>query len=134
MKKFKIRTSSGHFFVCKIFASKKLMYDYYVNRCKRWKTEQLSLDFGALVSPYEKRKNGILGENIGEAIFYEAKLGAGLISHEMLHCAMWHERIVADNKMAEFGAHCGDIEERIAYTLTHLVNTFVEKCYKMNIL
>lgn len=133
---FQIQAESGHFFICKIFESKEQMYAYYLERCKEWQQTPEPLEFGAMVSPYEVLKHpATMGrwEEIGECIFYKGKLGSGLISHEMLHCSLWHERLVEGNENATFGTDCGEVEERLCYTLTQFVGQFVDKCYELNL-
>lgn len=69
-------------------------------------------------------------KNIGEAIFCKGRLGAGLTSHEMLHCSLSHERAIEGNANATFGEQCGEVEERLCYTLTKFMRQFNEKCHK----
>ena len=133
LHEFQIKAESGHYFICKIFESKELMGAYYLQRCKDWGNNPEPLEFGAMVSPFEKRLGEVLNPEIGEAIFYKGKLGSGLISHEMLHCALWHERLVEGNTNATFGTDCGEVEERLCHTLTEFVGQFVNKCYELNL-
>lgn len=130
---FQIKAESGHYFTCKIFENKEEMNAYYLQRCKDWGDSPEPLEFSAMVSPFERWAGEVLNSEIGEAIFYKGKLGSGLISHEMLHCALWHERLVEGNANATFGTDCGEVEERLCYTLTNFVSQFVENCYKLNL-
>jgi len=133
MKEFTIVTPSGFFFTCKVFPTKAEMDAYYLTRCNEWGMEPEPLEFAAMVSQFSKDADGVMLGEIGEVICYAEKLGAGLISHEMLHCAFWHERLIEENADAEFGDECGEDEERICYTLTELVRQFVDKCYDFGI-
>lgn len=133
MKTFRITSEKGYYFLCKVFNTKREMYAYYKKRCKRWGEEIDLSEWAARISPYEKRNGDELSKDIGEALFWRGKLGFGLTSHEMLHCSLWHERLVEGNTTATFGEHCGEIEERLAYTLTEYGRQFNEKCIKYNL-
>lgn len=133
MKQFRITSERGYYFTCKVFATKLEMYAYYDARCKRWGQENTGHGFAAMVSPYEKRKGDVLGKEIGEAIFCSERLGFGLTCHELLHCALWHERLIEGNTTATFGEHCGEVEERLAYTLTEYGRQFNDKCHKLGL-
>lgn len=92
--------------------------------------------FAAIVVPYEIRHktDGRLHDEIGMALFYKARLGSGLIAHEMAHCSFWYDRIVNDNSPSEYGSGVCESEERFCYILTDLMKDFVNKCYKYNLL
>ena len=132
MKQFRVTSEKGYYFNCKVFDTKQEMYAYYLKRCKKWGCEPGELDFAAMVSPYEKRntENWELKKEIGEAIFNSERLGFGLTCHELLHMALWHERLIEGNATSTFGKSCGEIDERLAYTLTEFGRQFNEKCHK----
>lgn len=149
MKQFRVTSEKGYYFNCKVFDTKQEMYDYYLkyvgkrerSKSKDWEAFNFtgfdkSLQFAAIVMPFERLSIAEDGtetrmKNIGEALFYKGKLGIGLISHEMLHCALWHERLIEGNLKAEFGENIGEDEERLCYTLTDFVIQFCRKCYKL---
>lgn len=130
MKQFRITSEKGYYFICKVFNTKTEMYAYYDARCRRWGHENAGHDFAAMVSPYEKRRGNELSKEIGEAIFCKERLGFGLTCHELLHCSLWHERLIEKNTNATFGEDCGEVEERLAYTLTEYGRQFNDKCHK----
>lgn len=133
MKRFRITSEKGYYFICKVFDAKSEMYTYYLKRCKRFRLKPEKLNFAAMVQPYhriEKLGSEVKHKNIGEAIFYKGRLGFGLTCHEMLHCALWHERWIEGNENAEFGKDIGEVEERLCYTLTEYGRQFNEKCHK----
>lgn len=151
MVKFNIRAASGYYFKCRIFDTKVEMYEYYVKYkvtsesgkaagMNDWDTFNFdgfdeSLDFAAIVLPYERLKVVSEAEfhrakDIGEALFYRNRLGAGLVAHECLHMAMWHERLIEGNQEAIFSNNIGEAEERLAYCLTEFVRKFTIACFK----
>ena len=75
----------------------------------------------------------VLGNEIGTAIFYREKLGAGLIAHEMGHCAFWYDRLINGNTNAEYGPEVGEAEERVLDLLYDFTRNFINKCYKTGI-
>lgn len=141
---FNVRTrASKHFFRCKVFKTDADMYAYFLSYCKR--REKLSnnieaghfdksCQFHAIVNPVEWLKKvdeeWVRHTNIGEALFCKPHLNAALIAHEMLHCAMWHDRLIEGNANAEYGADIGEAEERMGHVLYDFVKSFVNQCRK----
>jgi hypothetical protein len=154
MVKFNVKADSGYYFKCRVFETKAEMYEYYVkykitSECGKvtgandWDTFNFDgfdekLDFAAIVLPYERLKVVSKTElhrmkDIGEALFWRDRLGAGLVAHECLHMAMWHERLIEGNEDAVFSNAIGEAEERLAYCLTEFVRKFTIACYKRKI-
>lgn len=154
MVKFNIKATSGYYFKCRVFDTKTEMYEYYVkykvtSECGKatgandWDAFSFEgfdekLDFAAIVLPYERLKIVTETEfhrakDIGEALFYRNRLGAGLVAHECLHMAMWHDRLIEGNEEAVFSNNIGEAEERLAYCLTELVRQFTVACHKRKI-
>lgn len=131
------------FFWAIVFDTKAEMYSWYEKYKRRiGESHPHSIDvvdFEAICMPHwveGKTKSGdweILKE-LGYVLFHKDQLGAGIVSHEMGHCAFWHERFVNKNLNAEFGEDAGDAEERFLYTLTALVSSFYRKAYKLKLI
>lgn len=135
-----------HYFKARVFDTKKEMYAYYMLYIsKREQTPKFKgftgwskkLNFEAIVMPYEKYRfigrKKIQDNSIGEVLFYKGRLGAGIVAHEMGHCAMWHDRLVRKNKRAIYGEQVSAAEERMLHCLYHLVRNFTRQCYKRGI-
>jgi len=154
MVKFNIKAASGYYFKCRVFDTKTEMYEYYVKykvTSERGKAAGVNdwdafdfegfderLDFAAIVLPYERlmvvsETEFNRAKDIGEALFYRSRLGAGSVAHECLHMAMWHERLIEGNEEAVFSNSIGEAEERLAYCLTEFVRKFTIACYKRKI-
>lgn len=118
-----------------VFDTKKEMFEFKARYDKENGIEYGYGGFGAIVMPYEiiNTETGKRRLEIGTCLFYKGNIGAGLISHEMLHCAMWYERLLNGNKNACFGDGTREDEERLCYILTYLVRSFVGKLYKLGI-
>ncbi len=132
LKRFKI-SSKEYFFWCYIFKTKPDMYVWYSNYNKRrGKVHEGELNFEAIVMPYEKIyiETDERCPNIGICLFYQGKLGTGLISHEMGHCSFWYDRLINENINAEYGDNNGEREERLLYILYDFSSDFVNKLYK----
>ena len=152
VRRFKVKPSNdSHYFWCFVFDSKPEMYKWYLKEAEAAKTQfvniltgkpsqyDLSLQFEGMCLPFELFRvleDGTeeKGDNIGNVIFHRSRLGAGLVAHEMGHCAMWYERIVNGNPGAVFGPECGNVEERFLYILHDLVKMFYQKAYKMKLI
>lgn len=136
-KRFKIKTQGEpHFFWCRVFDTKKEMHQWY-RTTSQYQEQGGKGDFGAMVLPYEKVKfendAEIRHPEIGTVIFYRGQMGAGVISHEMGHCALWYDRIINGNRNAQYGEEVNDEEERLCYLIGDLTRCLVNKCYKLNI-
>lgn len=135
-----------------VFDTKQEMYDWYrkyiIQRegdgSKDWETHRFKgfsneCNFEAMCLPFEWVKISEDGtetraHNIGNVIFYKGRLGAGIVAHEMGHCAMWYERLINGNKQARFGADVGEREERLLYLLHDFVKGFYQKAYKLKLI
>ena len=148
--KFNLRPKNkGHYFVAHFFDTKKEMQAWYETYVKvrvndganeshfRPSNSYQTDDFAAIVIPFEifdiNDGNEVMRPNIGICLFHRKALGSGLISHEMLHCALWYDRIVNGNINAQYGEEVGEEEERLAYLLTEFVRKFVNKMYKIGV-
>lgn len=133
----RFRVSSGRwYFWCYVFDTKAEMYSWYVRY--RIEVNKCELNFKALVMPYERVRvmedgSELRHGNIGTCLFYKDALGAGLVAHEMLHCALWHDRLINGNSGAVYGEAIGECEERLAYLLTDFTACFVRKAYKVGL-
>lgn len=133
MVKFNIyHKKTRYFFRCRVFPGKKEMYAYYLEYVAASDNKSIFTadpDFTAIVMPYEclDAETSERRKNIGEVLFYRGGLGMGVIAHEMLHCAMWHDRLIEGNSAATYGPVIGDDEERLAYTLTYYTRAFVNR-------
>ena len=139
----------AHYFVAYLFDTKKEMYAWYEAYIKRRVKNGASEasfrpsnsyqtgDFAATVIPYQifkiDEQNEIMQPDIGICLFHRGELGSGLVSHEMLHCALWFDRVVNGNTMAQYGEEVSEAEERLAYLLAEFVRKFVNKMYKIGV-
>lgn len=132
---------SPHHFLCRIFDTKKEMYDYYTSYIKKASiVMDPKLDFSAICMPYVKKRYAdgkwIQAKDLGEILFYKDNIGAGIVSHELGHAAFWWSRHIKRNKNAVFGCADKKIRKREEDMLTcmlHLVRTFTNKCYKIGV-
>ena len=145
--KFKLKPNKHtNFFWAYLFDTKKEMRDWYdgyvkarinqgadVSNFEPSNSEQTER-FAAIVMPFQIFKGSDeMQPNIGICLFHRKALGSGLISHEMLHCALWFDRVVNGNILAQYGECVGEEEERLAYLLTDFVRNFVKKMYKIGV-
>lgn len=64
--------------------------------------------------------------NCGQVLFCKNTLGAGIVSHEMTHAALyWHHRNTKNFNPLENHKH----DEALAWTQGHLVNQFWRRYY-----
>jgi len=130
-----------HHFVCRVFDTKKQMYEYYSKYAKSASIKlDTKLDFNAICMPYYKIKKvggkNVYAKDIGEVLFHKKRIGAGIVAHEFGHAAMWHERHVNKNSQALFGSATrgiGDREERMLLILYRLVRNFTIQAYKKGV-
>lgn len=143
MKRLKI-SKNGYYFNCYVFDSVDSvggMYRFYSRLYKRVYgkegREGNERNFRAVVLPMEKYffdgGDQVLQKHIGTCLFWRGNLGAGLIAHEMLHCAMWYDRLINKNKLAEYGDEVGEREERLAYLLMDFTAEFVKKSIRLKL-
>jgi hypothetical protein len=134
-----------HFFNVIVFYSRQEMYKWW-NLYRKGRSDggvDLSCNcegdgFEGMCIPYETVRicpGGAeeQGKDLGIIILHRKRLGAGLISHEMLHAALWWDRLVNGNTDACYGRENGDnngAEERLNYGLFYLVKECVTKLYK----
>ncbi len=85
-------------------------------------------DYMAITCPFEKYipDKDEMDPCIGHIYFTDECLGAGLVSHELLHAALNVERRFHDNPNCILDDEIGEKEERVAYLLTHFVDQFIE--------
>lgn len=116
--------ASGHlYFKVNIWPTKKMMHAH----C--W---WLNGNFEAACSAWRKIKKGKKTNDLGEINFFVNRLGAGLVSHELLHATMAHAR-VHQYKRLSFEIKCGmvsDAEEYICDVLGRLTAQFWNKFYR----
>jgi hypothetical protein len=156
MVKFNLKLKdSKKYYRIKIFNTKALMYRYYIeqsikegrkgiNNNRKFGimpgfTYDLNPRFHAIVLSYQKYLicNGKINKkpenDIGEVLFYKDKIGAGIVAHELGHCAAFHQRILLKGKDLNLGTDNCNLEEQLFYDLTHLVRRFTNKCYQLNV-
>lgn len=121
--KFNLKLKTGHYYKVNIFDNIHLMHKH----CDK-------SGFGAIVKPFVIQNNATkqIKNCIGEVFFYKGNIGAGLMTHEMLHCAMWYDRVV-NGFNGNYGLECNDGEERLAYILTELVTKLNRKLWKLGV-
>jgi hypothetical protein len=138
-KVFRISPERGdkRFYRVLIFPTKALMYHYFDLRHARRRIEyrlgfepSLAHDFAALTTGYEtyRRHRGreVLTNDVGEILFHEGFLGAGVVSHEMTHAALfWLERVgLSAQDLAD-----PSVEERLCLVVGHLCRKFWAKYF-----
>lgn len=124
-----------YYFRVLVFNSKRGMHDWYKENEVDFGYRNEAGNFAGMVLPYEWIKVDADGNEerfgeIGTVLLWKNRLGAGLLAHEMLHCALWYERLINQNKPACFGEHIGEEEERLAYLLTDFTRLLVKKLYE----
>lgn len=138
-----------HYFNVIVFQTKKEMWDWWA-AYKKMRGDQggdLSKchgerEFAAMCVPYERlliHSDGTEEQHndIGTLIFHRKRLGAGIISHECNHAALWWDRLVNGNTEACYGRDNGDhdgAEERMNYGLYYLVRDCVNNLYKKKLI
>ncbi len=135
MYKFRLKPrKQKYYFNCYICDTKKEMYELYK---KMYPYMPVDDNYAAIVHPYERYKE--LNEEwikdycIGDVLLYKGKLGGGMLSHEMLHCALWHDRFVNRNINGTYGSECGEAEERMAYLLYEYVRKLYNKLFTIGV-
>jgi len=108
-----------HFFTVTVFDTKKEMLNDYVTKYDE------HIKFEACVKPcfFQCESSLEIGKDIGSVYFYRGNLKAGLLAHEMLHCALWYDRIVNLNHRNTYIEL--DSEEQLAYVLMELTDKVV---------
>ena len=136
--KFKIRAKGYKaYFNVLVFEKKQEMWDWYADY--RFNHGQpADYNFGAIVIPYEIVRTGIDGKeerknDIGTVLFHKGLVGGGVVAHEMGHCAMWYDRLINENKNAEYGPEIGDAEERMLYALADLTRAVTDKFWQLGV-
>lgn len=121
--------NTDRFWMAYILPTKEEMYE----AVEEFKEEKTDRDYGAIVCPFEKytqETNYEQEENLmGMVFFHEECLGAGVVSHEMLHVAINCERRLNGNKYCVLGPEVSDEEEWVAHLLTSLCDQFVGEVY-----
>ena len=136
---------SPYHFWAYVFDDREEMYAWYLDYIKNRGTEvaqglfSTECNFEGMCLPFESFRisedgTETRGYNIGNVIFHKGRLGAGIVAHEMGHCAMWYERLIHGNETAHFGRRTGDKEERYLYLLHDFVKVFYQKAYKMKLI
>lgn len=146
MRRFKIRgEKDGPYFWVNIFENHSDMHKWYLKYLKKthgWNGGEFgdgssSLDFSAMVMPYSKAgledDDVVIQTDIGNVIINKEAIGVGVISHEMVHCALWHDRLINGNYNAEYGIHSCEAEERLAYLVGNYTKNLVSKLYKIGV-
>lgn len=128
-----------YFFRVLVFSTKKKMHQWYKVNEVDFGYRNEAGNFAGMVLPYEwikvdKDGNEERFAEIGTVLLWKNRLGSGVIAHEMLHCALWYERLINGNKQATFGEHIGDEEERLAYLLTDFTRILIKQLYALKIL
>lgn len=68
----------------------------------------------------------------GEVLFYKGMVRAYMVAHEMLHCAMFYDKLKF-NKRGIYKGIAGKDEERLCETLDGLVRQFHENIHKRGV-
>lgn len=122
------------YFTCHVFENEASMYEWYQCYCDDRGTQDDKHDFLAIVLQCERIAGGERLPFIGSVLLCRGSLGTGVVAHEMLHCALWYDRIINGNRGAEYGEECGEAEERLALLLTDLCRETVNKLYELKFL
>lgn len=115
------KDSCDKYFDMYVFKNQKEMLKYF-----KANDIEAEPDCGGLVQPHFHivRDDGekYICCKWATVFLYEGNLGAGVVSHEALHLAMTHERTIVGFNM-QYGDDCTEVEERLAYTLTEVVQS-----------
>jgi hypothetical protein len=125
-KRFKIRyKTSKYYYNVFVFDTIQQMYRYGK------KNLELGVsDYDALVySVLKHTRRGGIHPNFGVVLFHHGSLRLELIAHEMLHCALHHDRILGGMEYWQI-----DDEERLAYRLTGYMDTCIKNLQKLGYL
>ena len=136
MLKFNIKTkSSPHYFQCFVLNSTNEMLTYYKEQAHKIEKEyhiklpeEMIQHDGhvACIFPFALHDDNILQNLIGY-VFLTRENDNSVVNHELLHCALWYDRVVNGNKKATYGPIISIAEERLAYIFSDLVNSFQKK-------
>lgn len=66
-------------------------------------------------------------QNLIGYVFLTRENENAVVNHELLHCALWYDRVVNGNKKAIYGSIISPEEERLAYVFSDLVTVFQKK-------
>ena len=132
MKRFKLSTVNSKYWVwVRVFDDLKSMRDYAK---KAQPDEDLNESFGYF-HPYWRKtlKDDEWTDNFntGELILNKKHLGNVILSHELLHVAIWLWR--RKYKTLTLGKECNKKEEEFCYLYGDLFAEFVHLMYKKNI-
>lgn len=117
-----------------VYVSKtfKEMYKFHKIYCKENRIKAQSR-FNAVVHCYEITNITGRGHQIGDVLFCTKTLSTRTTTHEMVHCALWHDRLVYGNKYATYGDTYSDKEEVLAHLIGRYTQTLVDKFYELGI-
>jgi hypothetical protein len=131
MKRFKLSTVNSKYWIwVRVFDDLKSMLDY----AKKTNPEDLAGSVGYF-HPYWreilKGKKWIDNPNTGELVINKKHLGNVVISHELVHVAIWLWR--RKYKTLKLGDHVDEKEEEFCYLYGDLFAEFISKMYKHNL-
>ncbi len=139
MKRFRVKLEKEgkEYYNVRIFDYQVEIFDYLH---KKW-PHHLDCDTNAATFAYDRYKDGVKQDILGDVLFYKGGLGAGVVSHEMTHATnYWLDRRVKNyalggklNKKSSKGFGTWRIlEEKHAYTIGYLVSQFYKKYHSVN--
>ena len=137
MLSFNIKTKqSPHYFKCFVLNSKQEMYKFYQEKvAKMNKSYKLNLpkemmehsDHAACIFPFSMHDDSGMLQNLIGYVFLTRENENAIVNHELLHCALWYDRVVNGNEKAKYGTTISPEEEQLAYVFSDLVTTFQKK-------
>jgi len=128
MKKFKLSTVNSKYWVwVRVFDDVKSMLTY----AKKTNPEDLTGSLGYFHPYFRETLKGnkwIDNPNTGELVINKKHLGNVVISHELLHAAIWLWR--RKYKTLKLGEEVDEKEEELCYLYGDLFAEFIRKMYK----
>lgn len=135
--KFNIKTtSSNHYFQCFVLNNKQEMYKFYKEKAtKIEKTYGIKLpeemmehsEHVACIFPFTMHDEEGKLQNLIGYVFLTRENENAVVNHELLHCALWYDRVVNGNIRAFYGSTISPEEERLAYIFSDLITVFQKK-------
>lgn len=84
-------------------------------------------DHEACIFPFAMHDDENVLQNLIGYVFLARENKNAMLNHELLHCAMWYDRVVNGNSRAVYSSTLSPEEERLAYVFSDLVTAFQKK-------
>jgi hypothetical protein len=139
--RFRLHPAPGdrRFYRVLIFPTAAAMYAYWDGRQERRRIDyragyepRRAHDFAAITSGWESFRIAggveVPTNDVGEILFHERRMGAGIVAHEMCHAAhFWLER----QGLRVLDLDDADLEEQVCLVVGHLCRKFWAKYFTL---